>query len=493
MSIKKVNMALSFCAAALIIGCGGGSSSSSSSVSGTVQASLLSGVKVCVAGSNNCATTDLNGKFVINDVTTPLNLEIKIGNSVLGKVRVNNSNVDITPSVLADNNTILAAYIGTFLHVIGGCSVTSQTCNLSNVTSVDINTSSNEDLIEELKSAMEVNSSVIPIRVNGNEVNLTDTNVILYQTANPTMVGITNVNYNGAASVGDYASFSYDKNTNTVTYQVAGNVFGNKSGTREIENLYGNVFFKDKNGNNFYFFSGSLGVAVIPLDNNVSFLTGLQIPEKNLTASDLKLIANKRFNYMEFTSNTVSFAFIEINSTNVNDLNGTWRDFVEGDSGTWEVNGSHLDVKNSNGVKVANVIIRPGVKRSGIVVDLVGGGFGVGVEAKALTFAEMSGTFYYQDSDDSGTCYGKAVVNGTNFSYADEYCYGTTKASGSGTLELNPFVDVNNDGTPDINLTGLAKVSGENEYIFIDPEDGYYISIDMANGDLSIGSNKPLK
>jgi len=350
---------------------------------------------------------------------------------------------------------------------------------------------------------LEVNSSVVPIVVDGTDINLTDTNVTLYQTANPTMVGITNVNYNGAARRGDYATFSYDKKTNTVTYHVKGNAFGDANGTREIENLYGNVFFKDKNGSNFYFFSGSLGVAVIPMnndENNISFITGLQIPEKNLTASDLELIANKRFNYMEFNSTTISFGFIEINSTNVNDLNGTWSDFENNDSGIWEVNGSHLDVKESNGTKVANVIIRPGVSRSGIVVDLVDGGFGIGVEAKELNTSELSGTFYYQNSGNNYTCYGKAVVNGNSFTYSDDYCVDENGTqingdSGSGTLILNPSVDIDHDGTADLNLTGLAEVNESNgsEFIFIDPEDGYYISIDMRDGDMSIGSNKPLQ
>ena len=62
--------------------------------------------------------------------------------------------------------------------------------------------------------------------------------------------------------------------------------------------------------------------------------------------------------------------------------------------------------------------------------------------------------------------------------------------SGSGSLVLNPTVTIN--GTS-VALNGLAKIANENEYIFIDPVDGYYISINPDTHSLSLGSNKPLK
>ena len=506
---KYKNLILSGVAASLLlIGCGGGGgSSSSSNVTGTVEASYLKGVNVCVKGTDNCVKTDSNGQFTLSGVKAPVELEIKIGNSVLADLNVSSNNYRITPAVLGDNNSTVASYIGAMLHGIAGCGLTSQRCDFSNVTNVDVNNSSNLPIINEVKQILEHNSSAdINITVDGNNVQISESNTTLYATANPTMTGVTNYRFNGAARAGDYATFTYDSENSTITYHIKGNVYGNKSNTREIENLYGNVFFKDKNKSDvFYFFSGSLGVAIIPDVNEsnasqTAFVVGMQQPDKNLTAADLDLIANKRFNYMEFdTDGSIYFGVIDINSTNTSDLNGTWVDYVDNTNGRWEVNGSHLDVFDSNG-KIANIVIRAGTSRSGIVVDNVDGGFGIGIEAKELTASDLRGTYYYFDSDSDGTeCYGKTTISADNngsFSYQDTWCTDTDDIdSGSGTLVLNPTVIINRR---EVNLTGIAQVRDEdgnltNEFVFIDPDDGYYVSIDRSNGDISIGSNKPLK
>ncbi|WP_143709725.1 hypothetical protein [Nautilia profundicola] len=429
---------------------------------------------------------------------------MKIGNSVLADLNVSTNNYKITPAVLAENNTTIASYIGAMLHGIAGCDLASDVCDFSSITTVDINTSTNLPIITELKTILEQNSSAsISVTVNDSTMQISEVNATLYATENPSMTGTTAYSFNGAASAGDYASFTYNSENNTISYQISGNVYGNVSGTREIENLYGNVFFKDKNDDDiFYFFSGSLGVAVIPVsDTNTSFVVGLQQPDKNITAEDLNLIVNKKYNYIEFdTDESIYFSIIEINSTNTADLNGTWADYVDQSYGTWEVNGSHLDVFDARGGKIANVIIRAGTSRAGIVVDNVDGGFGVGVEAKALTDADLKGTYYYNDSGSDYECYGTVTVEGTTFKYKDEWCSDNDPESGSGTLVLNPTIDPDQNASTDNNITlnGLAQVKDENgnltdEFVFLDPDSGYYISVNIDDGELSIGSNKPLK
>ena len=502
---KYTNLILSGVAASLLLmGCGGGGGSSSSNVTGTVEASYLKGINVCVRGTDNCVRTDANGAFTLNGVSAPVELELKIGNSVLADLNVSSNSYRITPAVLGENNSTVASYIGAMLHGIAGCDLTSNSCDFSNITNVDVNNSSNLAIINEVKQILEQNSSaVININVDGSTVPISEANATLYTTLNPTMSGVSNYNFNGAARAGDYTTFTYNSENSTITYHIKGNVYGDKNGTREIENLYGNVFFKDKDKDNiFYFFSGSLGVAVIPDVNEsnasqTALVVGMQQPDKNLTAADLDLIANKRFNYMEFdTDGSIYFGLIDINSTNTADLNGTWTDYGDGSNGRWEVNGSHLDVFDSNG-KIANIIIRAGTSRAGIVVDNVDGGFGIGIEAKPLTINDLKGTYYYFD----GECYGKVTVDENGFDYQDEYCMNNNDMdSGSGTLVLNPSIDPDQNASTDNNITlyGLGQVRDEdgnltNEFVFIEPNDGYYVSVDFSDGDLAIGSNKPLK
>lgn len=146
-------------------------------------------------------------------------------------------------------------------------------CDLSSVKNVDINASETKSLIEELKETIR-NSSIVTLKVDSQKRDITSADITEYETQYPEMVS-NNTKFSGAASVGDFATFSYNKDTNKLTYNMKGSVFGAKSGIQTLTNLNGNVFFKDKNGN-FYFFSGSLAVAQIPMDNDkVSFIIGL--------------------------------------------------------------------------------------------------------------------------------------------------------------------------------------------------------------------------
>ena len=482
-----------------LVGCGGGGgSSTSSSVSGTVNASILKGVKVCIKGTSTCATTDANGRFTINGFAPPQTLEIFVGDSKLGEVTASSSSIAVTPKLLADNNATSAPYIGAMLHKIGGCAVADATCDLSNVTSVDINDTETKSLIEELKDALQQGLTTVALKVDHQDKNVTSADISEYETEYPEMVS-DSTRFSGAASVGDFATFSYDKDTNKLTYEMNGSVFGAHNGAITLTNVNGNVFFKDSN-DNFYFFSKSLAVAQIPVgDNNVSYIAALQMPHSD--AIDPSLFVNKRFNYIEFNSaGSPSFAIIDINATSPNDTNGTWTMLPNNAYGTWELNGSHLDIKDARGTKIANAIIRPATKengRAGFVLDMVSGGFGIGVEAKPLTDSELSGTFYYYNRDlntspayNHWECYGKITVNGISFQARDSWCSnGDTGGSFDDNLTLNP--DVNLSGS-NMTLNGIAKVSNT-QYAFIDPESGYYISIDFSEPMISIGSNKSLK
>ncbi len=464
-------------AAAVLIGCGSGSASD---VSGSVEASKLEGVKVCVKGTDNCAITDANGKFTLAPTPLPVQLEVKVGDSIIGSASVTSITPTITPTVLADGNSTVAAYIGALLHKAANCSYNDENCSLKNVRKLDIDKNQNLPIVDELKEKLAA-SATVKVKVNGVEINLTSTDKDLYQTANPTMSGATPT-FRGALTRGDFAEFKFDTDTNKVTYKVTGNLY-NISDTKELKNVYNNVFFTDRD-NNFYFFSGTLGVSYINYNNNQLSLIGLQVPAQEIAPSMLKEFVNKRYNYMENDGTRLSFEFIDINSSDVNSLRGTWRK-GDGNSGTWEVNGSHLDVYQ-NGSKAANIVLRPGISRNSIIVDLVSGGYGIGVEAKALTNEDMTGTYYYMNLESTGgVCYGKVRVNGTQMSHQDEKCYNSTTLSESFGLILNPN-----------GMNGLAQVLDSNgnptqEYVFLDPEDGFFIRVG-SNG-LSIGSSKPLK
>ena len=489
----------------MLYGCGGSSGSASSSVSGTVNASKLAGVKVCVKNSTKCAVTDQNGYFDLQGVSAPVELELKVGDSVIKSFTASSASLTVTPSMLADNNATLAAYIGTFLHEAGDCNISQESCDLSNVTSLDVLSGTNAELVSEIEQQLSTNAT-LSFKVNGNDKNVSNDEAQLYMSFNPNMIGISSYSYSGAAAVGDFVRFKFDKNTNKLDYNISGNIYGDLNGSKTLKELYGGTFFTDQaTQNDFYFFSGNLGVGVVPIPNqtNPAFLVGLQLPEETINEN---LIVNKEFNYIDFdNTGDITFSIVDINKSSdgsrtwtAYDFNGTdW----ESENGTWNIQADHINVLDSNGNKIANLIIKPGVNKAGFVIDNVNGGFGIGVEAKPLVASDINGTFAFYDDDfanDEG-CFGDVVLNGASFTATEKYCIdsnGNMSASNhveNGTLTLNPTVG----GRV---LNGLADVNdttGLSEYAFIDSVDGYFISVGFdTNGHaqfLSIGSNKGIK
>lgn len=186
---------------------------------------------------------------------------------------------------------------------------------------------------------------------------------------------------------------------------------------------------------------------------------------------------------------------------------------VEKITGTWEIPAgkSYFLIKDETGKPVAHAFARAkGSKesRTGFVIDMLDGGFGLGIEALPLKPLAKTAKFEYYDYglSEGEYCLGSVQVNGDaankkdTFSY-DGKCYDEDgnpdePENGKGDLILNPIVTLE-DGTK-VELNGLALVPNEEgnlELVYFDPEEGYYVSVfvDSEEGPwVSVGSNKPI-
>ncbi len=470
---------------------------------GTIEASYLQGVKVCA--QNICAVTDENGHFELKGVSAPFNAKIYIDDMLLKELNIRANNEKITPKVLAEGNETLASYIGAFLHKVANCSLDAKQCDLSNVQSIDIDENSNDALVEELKRAV-ANKSV-QFTLNGEDNNLTLLEALSYANDNPTMLS-NKVKFKGALNGGDYATFSFDKESKHLSYSVKGKLFPNgKEGSVALTPLANTKsFYKDAN-DNFYFITKSLGIANVEIANGVSgFVVGLQSP---LESIDVAQIINKRYYTFYIKEDptvgvVAQLSMVELNASAANATVGTWRRFDNDEieeHGTWELDGSKLKIKDENNNTVAYAILRAAGAhaRVGFVMDFVDGGIALGVEAKAITPEQISGhyeIYNYEDYDNGHqTCIGNVDVNGNSFRYVMSQCSGEdTEDVGEpyvGTLILNPTID-------GITYNGLIKVNNdEDEFILMDNEAGYFISVITGENNrldsITIGSNKALQ
>ena len=285
--------------------------------------------------------------------------------------------------------------------------------------------------------------------------------------------------YTGAASAGDLAIFSFDGEN--LTYNVSGPIFGSKNGSLSLSPEIPGFLYTDKY-NNHYFFSKNLGVAEIELDNGkTAFVVGLK-DVANPTAENLAGTSGKRYLYIEVDTNgTIEGRILNIKPDK------TWS--IDGGSknGTWEVKGNYVAAKDENGTIVANVIVKPGKSRSGIIVDLADGtGFGIGLEQKALTNSDLTGTYktYYYDPQSGVKCFGTLEVSENSTTYQETWC------SDNSTKTLNLTITANQlcNGT---NVDGVACAddgNGTKFNMFIDPVEGYFIAINPDTGEGVIGS-----
>jgi len=303
----------------------------------------------------------------------------------------------------------------------------------------------------------------------------------------------TPVTYYGAASQGDLAKFTFDGQK--VYYEVSGPVFGDKSGSFPVSVNVQKPFYKgDADGTPVYLMlSGNLAFADVILDGKDTLVVGLR-SSGGLTDSD---VAGKKFVYVSVLSNgSVGGYTLELGTDH------TWKLYdLEGneeDSGTWQlVNGSYIKATDSSN-NTYNVVVKPGTNRAGFVVDLAGSsvsGFGMGLEQKPLTKDDITGTYYYYsyDADNDEDCYGTVKVYYDAGSSAYRYDAKTVWCEDSEDVGLEETGTL----TPNSPVDGVAKLTdpeGNEGYVFIDPEDGYFMAVKLkANGDIGeyiIGSSK---
>ena len=291
-------------------------------------------------------------------------------------------------------------------------------------------------------------------------------------------------NYTGAASAGDLAKFSFDGKR--VIYSISGPVFGNETGSIGLSPKIPGFLYTDDDGN-YYYFSKNLGVAEIELDNGkTAYVVGLK-DVKTPTVNEVAGNSGKKYLYLEITSNEIGGALLTVNP------DGTWTsdNGDETENGTWEIKDNYIVVKDNNGQVVANVIVKPGKSRSGVIVDLADGtGFGIGLEQKKLTTSDLTGTYntYYYDPNSGIECFGTLKVSGGSASYQESWCSDgePEKEELSISISLNQLCD----GTT-LDGVACADVSNGKKFeMFIDPVDGYFIAVNPVSGEEVIGSTQ---
>ena len=162
--MRKILSALTL--ATFLFSCGdeGGGGLGSVTLSGSVLASKVKGIKVCVQNTNNCAVTDSDGRYQLSVSSLPVTLELKIGNLTLGDVTVNSTSTadtTITPYDIAEGDNQTAEAIGAFLHALVGD--TSQTRTVVDLSNISISNSTNLENI--LK-----NNQTFTVTVNGTNI-----------------------------------------------------------------------------------------------------------------------------------------------------------------------------------------------------------------------------------------------------------------------------------------------------------------------------------
>jgi hypothetical protein len=456
-------------------------------VSGTVEASKLEGVKVClnIAGEDiQCTTTDNNGYFHFNDIVVPADLDLKIGDTLIKKIKVNSGDLEITPYLLAGDNQTLAEYIGALLHSAAGCDMSADSCNLSGIKSLKIDDSDNS-LVSQIEKGLQ-NSSYIGYKTevdNGSTVkdNVTKLDADIYASFNPTLVGKKAVAYTGFTDNGDVVSIKYYLDNNTLSYELL-----NSEHSIKLENVYKNLVFKDNN-NSLYFLSPNYCFIKDGNSGDVFKLAvGMQYAGESI---DTKAICdNKTYYYID----GYDIGRVDVNMDN--DTYGEWA--FNGFSGNWSLDGNFLSVMQS-GDMVGRGFMKPGVNLSGFLFGSLGedADLALGIEQAEdnITVSDIAGTYYlyseHFDSDNETACYGNAVISDddgqANMSIT-EYCSDMT-AIQNYTLDLNPYVS--GLGT----LKGLVKTQNGVWTLFIDKEDGYFIGISNDGNDIFIGTNKQFK
>jgi hypothetical protein len=174
----KLLAATALVASTLLASCGGGgggslsTSSGSVTLTGTVEASKVAGVKVCVEGTDNCALTDEKGTFSLQVAALPVTVSLMAGDAPIGSFNATSPVVEVNPLTLVDGNVTLAAALGAVIHALAGDTTGNQTTiNLSNV-AVKVD----KPLVELLKEAVSSNQTVTITTDDGKEIEVACSN-----------------------------------------------------------------------------------------------------------------------------------------------------------------------------------------------------------------------------------------------------------------------------------------------------------------------------
>jgi len=497
-------------------------------VQGTVQASYLKGVKVCI--DDKCDITNENGVFKIEDVYLPATLTLFIGNRILSEVEITNQddfeNLKISPMFLAKDNKTLAEYLGAFLHGVGMCSLNAEKCDLSNVKEImvgddnETNNWENRRIVDSLRKVL-LKCDNIHFRVsikdkdgkdcihnntidkqqadlyanhcgcgdnesNNNDINEQNDNNSNDNNTNDNSIhtGSDNVSFIGLAGYNIAISGKYDKGNHKLYLST-----NNKQWSVELKNVYNNIVFKDSN-DNLYFISPTL-IAAPYIDEYgekyISFLFkdyGINNTYNNMQQGDYLLLPD--------------LSNLKL-SKSIDKFIGNWEisDSYDGLNykGEWELSydlKKVIVIRSDGQVKDYNITMIPDIEngRSAFIMENVDRDgyftFKVGIYRKPMTINELIGTYdTYRINEFDDVCYGKVfITKDKKFKYNDIWCEGGNESSYTGNL-LFDAKDKFGEGFYD--SKGMALVMSEGNLYHLAYIDGNLVVSDLAdNNELKI-------
>jgi hypothetical protein len=306
----------------------------------------------------------------------------------------------------------------------------------------------------------------------------------------------TTLKYAGTVMPGDFVHFS--RTGGTLEYHVEGDVFGDENGTVSVTDLTGDgyIFRGDVSGAAAYFFTaGNIGMAALPLAGTAHVAIGLRETLGGLT--DDNVIGTYVYAQAEFDRTTGELSGADGCEIELKYDHTAEAECTSGTgTGRWDIStdNTYVLLRDGNATTTvtdadadARVVIRPadGDARKGFLVDVAdGGGFGIGLEAKEMTQAELTGDYFivdYKEGELSKITV-EADASDPRRLTADLTQFYT--ASGwearSGTVgEI-----LINQGCDGVDHDGVACVideSGLRNHAFVDNTNGYFVLVREDN------------
>ena len=293
--------------------------------------------------------------------------------------------------------------------------------------------------------------------------------------------------FQGAATVGDYAVFSFNPNTLDLNYSVSGFVFTPpQSGSLTLTQLFENFYKTSTTPTVYMMISNNIAIGKIPTSapsNPYAYIIGVSNPSLPTVAD----VSPKTYIYTHIDgSGNVTLHKLFINSnqqftaTNLETnatINGCWKI----DSGIIKAqkNGLYPNCSTYNGTSPDyNVMVRPGSSRAGVVVDYTGGnGIGIGLEQKPLNLNGIAGTYHSYYYENSAESFAKAIITTNNIEWYN--CPGGAcpiNPTFTGSLQLNQDCLGNQ-----IDGVACATVAGNTFLVFLDNADSYYVAVSTGS------------